>query len=194
MKRLEIFLLASFVGIGLLAIGCGGSGDTKGTTPQDQPAASAPAEASKPATEQAAATEPSEAVAADQGAAEGKRPARRRRTSRPPPVRGVARVQILAPETKVEGNEVISTLWVRNVSKGSITRFTASEYWYDEQGNATPGGSRTHRKPFLPGEVIELELRTGKNPKFYQNQFEFSHANGDVQARVVKSFPKPGEE
>ena len=188
MKRLEILLLASFVGIGLLAIGCGGSGDTQGTTPQDQPAASATAEASKPATEQAAATEPAEAVAAE------RKPARRRRTSRPPPVRGVARVQILTPETKVEGNEVISTIWVRNVSKGTITRFTASEYWYDEEGNATPGGSRTHRKPFLPGEVIELELRTGKNEKFYQNQFEFSHANGDVRATVVKSLPKPGEE
>ena len=136
MKRLEILLLASFVGIVLLAIGCGGSGDTKGTTPQDQPAASAPAEASKPATEQAAATEPSEAGAADQGAAEGNRPARRRRPSRPPPVRGIARVQVLT-ETKVEGNEVISTIRARNVSKGSITRFTASAYWYDEQGNVT---------------------------------------------------------
>ena len=192
MKRLEILLLASFVGIGLLAIGCGGSGDTKGTS-QDQPAASATAEASKPATEQAAATEPSEAGAAEAAAAERK-PARRRRTSRPPPVRGVARVQILTPETKVEGDEVISTIWVRNVSKGTITRFTASEYWYDEEGNATPGGSRTHRKPFLPGEVIELELRTGKNPKFYQNQFQFSHANGEVRATVVQSLPKPGEE
>lgn len=193
MKRLEIILLASFVGIGLLAIGCGGSGDTKGTTSQDQPAESTLAEASKPATEQAAATEPSEAGADDQGAAEGKRPARRRRTSRPPPVQGIARVQIHT-ETRVEGNEVISTIRARNVSRGSITRFTASEYWYDDQGNATPGGSRTHRKPFLPGEVIELELRTGKNEKFYQNQFEFSHANGDVRATVVKSLPKPGEE
>ena len=193
MKRLKIILLALFVGIGLLAIGCGGSGDTKGTTPQDQHAASAPAEAGKSATEQAAATEPSEAGADDQGAAEGKRPARRRRPSRPPPVRGIARVQILT-ETRVEGNEVISTIRARNISKGSITRFTASEYWYDDQGNATPGGSRTHRKPFLPGEVIELELRTGKNEKFYQNQFEFSHANGDVRATVVKSLPKPGEE
>jgi hypothetical protein len=191
MKRLENLLLALFVGIGLLAIGCGGSG--KETTSQDQPAESTPAEASKPATKQAAATEPSEAGADDQGAGESKRPARRRRASRPPPVRGVARVQILT-ETRVEGNEVISMIRARNVSKGSITRFTASEYWYDDQGNATPGGSRTHRKPFLPGEVIELELRTRKNEKFYQNQFEFSHANGDVRATVVRSLPKPGEE
>ncbi len=194
MKRLEMLLLASFVGIGLLAIGCGESDDTRGTTPQAQPAASAPAEASKPASEPAASTEPSEAGADDQGAAEDKRPARRRRTSRPRPVRGLARVQILAPETKVEGNEVISTIRVRNVSKGSITGFTVSEYWYDEQGNATPGSSRTYRKPFMPDEVIEMELRTGKNAKFYQNQFEFSHANGEVRARVVESFPKPGEE
>ena len=177
MKRLEIVLLALFVGIGLLAIGCGGSGDTKETTSQDPPAESTP----------------SEAGADDQGAAESKRPARRRRASRPPPVRGVARVQILT-ETRVEGDEVISMIRARNVSRGSITRFTASEYWYDDQGNATPGGSRTHRKPFLPGEVIELELRTRKNEKFYQNQFEFSHANGDVRATVVKSLPKPGEE
>ncbi len=176
MKRLETLLLAPCIGIGLLVIGCGGGGDTGGTTPQAQPAAS----------------EPSEAGAADQGAAEGKRPTRRRRrTPRAPQVRGLARVQILPPATKVEGNEVISTIRVRNVSKGTITRFTASEYWYDEEGNATPGGSRTHRKPFMPGEVIEIELRTSKNPKYYQNQFEFSHANGDVKATVVKGFPKP---
>lgn len=179
MKPLVFLVLASLVGIGLLAVGCGGSGDTGGTTPQAEPAASAPAEAG----------------ATDQDSAVGKRPPRRkRRTSRAPQVRGLARVQILVPATRVEGSEVISTIRVRNVSKGSITRFSVSEYWYDEQGNATPGGSRTHRKPFMPGEVIELELRTSKNPKFYQNQFEFSHANGDIKATVVSGFPKPREE
>jgi hypothetical protein len=175
MKRLAFLVLASFVGIALLAIGCG---DTGGTTPQAEPAASAPAEAG----------------AADRDAAESKPPPRRRRTSRAPQVSGLARVQILAPATKVEGDEVISTIRVRNVSKGSITQFSVSEFWYDDQGNATPGGSRTHRKPFMPGEVIEMELRTSKNPKFYQNQFEFSHANGDVKATVVASLPKPGED
>lgn len=69
-----------------------------------------------------------------------------------------------------------------------------SEFWYDDQGNVTPGGSRTHRKPFMPGEVIEIELRTSKNPKFFQNQFEFSHANGDVKATVVSGFPNARED
>jgi len=82
---------------------------------------------------------------------------------------------------------------VRNVSKGTITRFSVSEFWYDDAGNATPGGSRVHAAPFLPGEVIELELRATKDSKFYQNQFEFSHANGEVEATVVAGFPEPSE-
>jgi len=174
MKRFVFLALTSFVGFGLLAIGCGGSSDTGGTRPEAEPGASA----------------------ADKDAAVAKRPPRRkrRRTSRAPEVQGLARVQILAPATKVEGDEVISTIRVRNVSKGSITQFSVSEFWYDDQGNATPGGSRTHRTPFMPGEVIKIELRTSKNAKFYQNQFEFSHANGDVKATVVSGFPKSGEE
>jgi hypothetical protein len=108
----------------------------------------------------------------------------------PKELRGLARVQILTPETRTEGNEVISTLKVRNASKDWISRFTATEYWYDDQGTATRGGSRTHDGRFMPGQVIELELRTRSNPNFYQNQFEFSHANGEVQATVVAGFPE----
>lgn len=172
MKRLEILLLASLVGIGLLATGCGGASDTS----QDSPEASADSNANE-----------------TPSITKSKRPPRKRRTSTPPPVQGLARIQILAPETKVEGNEVISTVRVRNVSKGTITRFSVSEFWYDDEGNATPGGSRTHQGPFLPGEVIEMELRASKDPKFYQNQFEFSHANGDIEATVVAGFPESSE-
>jgi hypothetical protein len=170
MKRLEILLLASLVGIGLLASGCGG-GDTSS---QGSPGATA--DANEPAS-----------------TTKSKRPPRKKRTSTPPPVQGLARVHILAPETKVEGNDVVSTVRVRNASKGTITRFSVSEFWYDDAGNATPGGSRTHQEPFLPGEVIVLELRASKDSKFFQNQFEFSHANGDVEATVVAGFPESSE-
>ena len=163
--------------------------DIEGTTPEARAAASAPAKASEPSSESADATEPSK-VADNQGAAESKQPARNEPTYRPRELRGLARVQILTPETKVEGDEVITTIRVRNVSKDWITRFMVTEHWYDEQGNAVRSGSRTHQKQFMPGEVIEMELRTRKNPKFYQNQFEFSHANGDVKAFPVGSFPK----
>jgi hypothetical protein len=163
--------------------------DIEGTTPEARAAASAPAKASEPSSESAAATEPSK-VADNQGAAESKQPAQKEPTYRPRELRGLARVQILTPETKVEGDEVITTIRVRNVSNDWITRFMVTEHWYDEQGNAVRSGSRTHQKRFMPGEVIEMELRTRKNPKFYQNQFEFSHANGHVKATPVERFPK----
>ena len=109
---------------------------------------------------------------------------------RPKELKGLARVQILTPETRIDGNNVVSTIRVRNASKDWIARFTATEYWYDEQGTATRGGSETHGERFMPGEVIELELRTRKNDNFFQNQFEFSHGNGEVDATVVAGFPE----
>ena len=163
--------------------------DFEGTTPEARAAASAHAKVSDPSSESAAATEPSK-VADNQGAAESKQPAGKEPTYQPRELLGLARVQVLTPETRVEGDEVITTVRVRNVSKDWIARFMVTEHWYDEQGNAVRSSSRRHEKPFMPGEVIELELRTRKNPKFYQNQFEFSHANGNVKDFTVGSFPK----
>lgn len=145
--------------------------------------------------EPAAAPAPSPEAAETAEAAPAPSPAESRESSRsstgyrPKELRGVARVQVAAPETRVEGDQVISTIRVRNTSRDWITRFTATEYWYDEQGTATRGGSRTYDERFMPGEVIELELRTDRNPNFYQNQFEFSHANGEVEATMVQSLP-----
>jgi hypothetical protein len=99
-------------------------------------------------------------------------------------------VQILAPETKVAGDEVVTTIRVRNVSKDWISGLTVTEHWYDQQGTAVGSGSRTHRERFMPGEVIEIQLKTRKRPDFYQSQYQFSHANGEVTATTVGSFPK----
>ncbi len=108
----------------------------------------------------------------------------------PKELRGSAKVQILAPNTRVAGDEVLTTISVRNVSKDWITGLTVTELWYDQQGNEVGTGSRTHRERFMPGEVIELELKTKKRPDFYQSQYQFTHANGDVTTTRVGSFPK----
>jgi hypothetical protein len=108
----------------------------------------------------------------------------------PRELRGDAKVQILAPETKVAGDEVVTTIRVRNVSKDWISGLTVTEHWYDQQGTAVGSGSRTHRERFMPGEVIEIQLKTRKRPDFYQSQYQFSHANGEVTATTVGSFPK----
>jgi hypothetical protein len=166
----------------------------EGMTPEAKAAAAAAASASSPAAaEAAAAAEPAKAepakVAENKSPEEAKRPAHES-AYQPKELRGLAKVQVLTPATKVEGDDVVSAIRVRNVSKDWITGFTVTEHWYDKQGNAVGTGSRTHRERFMPGEIIELELKTRKSPDFYQNQYKFSHANGDVEATTVGSFPK----
>lgn len=106
-----------------------------------------------------------------------------------PPVRGEAQIEILKPDTKVVGNEFITRLRIRNVSTGSIALLTVTDIWYDKPGNLLPGDSQKYRKPFLPGEIIEMELHTPKDPKMFQNSYQFSHANGKIKVTQVKSFP-----
>ncbi len=170
--------------------------DIEGTTPEARAAASGHAGGAKePAAESAAAAEPAApseptAVAERQSAGESQQPSRDEPAYMPRELRGLARIQILTPETKVEGDEVISVIRARNISKDWITGFMVTEHWYDKEGNAVGSGSRTHRERFMPGEIIELELRQRKSPNFYQNQYEFKHANGEVNATTVGSFPK----
>lgn len=187
MKRLDILLVTAIIGTALV-VGCGGSGETGGPAPAEQPAASAPAEPAPPAAEPAAAaSEPSQAAEGEAEAESGDRP------RFVPPIRGTANIEILAPATKVEGNEVVTRLSIRNASLGAIALLRVDETWYDKAGNAMPGDSQRWRKPFLPGEVIEMELRVPKNSSFYQNTFQFSHANGEIDVKTVKSFPKSDE-
>lgn len=103
-----------------------------------------------------------------------------------PPVKGMAEIGILAPDTKVVGNEVVTKIKVKNLSLGAIHLLRVDEYWYDKGGNMLPGDMQRWKKPFLPGEVIEFELRVPKNPNFYRNTYNFSHANGKCKAKNLK--------
>jgi hypothetical protein len=105
-----------------------------------------------------------------------------------PPVRGTAVINMLRPDTKVVKDEVVTKIKLKNMSTGSIALLRVDEYWYDKAGQMLPGDSQRIRKPILPGEVIEVELRVPKNPKFFQNQYKFSHANGNIDAKLVKKL------
>jgi hypothetical protein len=105
-----------------------------------------------------------------------------------PPVRGTATLGMMRPVTKVVGDEVVTKIKLKNLSQGSIALLRIDEYWYDKQGQMLPGDTQRIKKPILPGEVIEVELKVPKNPKFYQNQYKFSHANGDIKTEVMKKI------
>jgi hypothetical protein len=103
-----------------------------------------------------------------------------------PPVKGTAEIGILRPDTKVVGKEVVTKIKVKNLSLGAIHLLRVDEYWYDKAGNMLPGDTQRWRKPFMPGEVIEFELKVPHNSKFYQNTYKFSHANGQCKTKPLK--------
>ena len=109
-----------------------------------------------------------------------------------PPVRGTATIGMIKPVTKVEkgekGQEVVTRIKLKNMSQGSIALLRIDEYWYDKQGGMLPGDTQRIKKPILPGEVVEVVLRVPKNDKFFQNQYKFSHANGDIKVEQLKKI------
>ena len=105
-----------------------------------------------------------------------------------PPIRGQAELGFMKPVTKRVGKEIVTTIKVKNLStNGSIAGLKVDEFWYDKAGDPVTGDSFRYRKPLLPGEVIDVELRTPVNAKMDRNQYNFSHANGTIK---TKSMPK----
>ncbi len=108
-----------------------------------------------------------------------------------PPVRGEVEVGVLPPVTKVDDKAkmVITTIKVKNLSAtGSVAGLKVEEYWYDKDNNPVTGSKARLAKPLLPGEVATLTLETPKDPKMHRNQYLFSHANGKVKTKTMKTF------
>ena len=93
------------------------------------------------------------------------------------------------PVVKRLKDEVITTFKVKNPSTtGSIAGLKVSEFWYDTAGNPVSGDEFRYRKPLMPQEVIDVELRSPINPKMAKSQYKFEQANGAVKPSVVAKF------
>jgi hypothetical protein len=101
------------------------------------------------------------------------------------PVKGVAEIGHLKPQVKVTPTEVVTTFKIKNMSNGAIAGLRVDEFWYDKAGNMLPGDSQRVRQPIQPGQVVEVVLRTPKNAKMDRNNYRFSHANGQIKAKLL---------
>ena len=150
-----------------------------------------PAEAATPAADAtpAVAATPVDAetpaVAATPALASSQRPDDEGETARPKliaPVRGEVELGHTRPVSKRDGNMVVTTIRVKNLAKGAIAGLKVDEYWYDKAGNPVAGApSFRYRKPLMPGEVIDVILKTPVNPAMNQPQWKFEHANGKIK-------------
>jgi hypothetical protein len=104
------------------------------------------------------------------------------------PVRGQAELGITKPVSKRVGNMIVTTIKVKNLSKGAIAGLKVDEFWYDKAGDPVTGAQPfRYRKPLQPGEIIEVTLRVPTDPKMDRNQYKFEHANGTIK---ITTLPK----
>jgi hypothetical protein len=108
-----------------------------------------------------------------------------------PPIRGQADVDYVKSATRREGTTLITRITVKNMSASPIPRLTIDETWYDKNNNLIPGGKGVINGLLQPGEVQTIEIRTAVNPNMQSSQLMFSHANGTVKPRAVKSLEAP---
>jgi len=105
-----------------------------------------------------------------------------------PPVKGIATVDLVQTQPKVVGKEIVTVLKLKNTSTGSINLLKVDQLWYDKKRAVVSSATTYNRKPFLPGEIIDLELRAPRNGQEDVNQMTFAHANGAVKANKVKAL------
>jgi hypothetical protein len=105
------------------------------------------------------------------------------------PIRGVAQIGYTKPVVKrgkVGGKDfVITTMQIKNMAAGPIAGLKVDDFWYDKGGNPLPSDSYRHPRPLQPNEVITVTLETPADPRMNRNQWQFSHANGEIKPVLV---------
>jgi len=105
-----------------------------------------------------------------------------------PPVKGTAAIEFLATPVKVVNGEVLSTIKVKNVDSGPIIGLKIDEYFYSSGKEVSACTARV-RNPIAAGETVDVPISC-PNPKEKVNgsNMMFTHANGQVKPKQVKSF------
>ena len=102
-------------------------------------------------------------------------------------LKGTADIQFIPAAPKKVGNEIVTVLKLKNMSPLAVSLLKVDEYWYKD-GKVVTGDSQPYRKPFMPGEIIEITMKSPFKPNLDTNQWQFSHAGGAVKVEKVKKF------
>jgi hypothetical protein len=103
-------------------------------------------------------------------------------------LKGTADIQFITVSSKKVGADIVTVLRVKNLSPLAVSLLKVDEYWYDRTPKVVTGDSQPWRKPFMPGEIIEVTMRSPYKPNLFQSQYQFSHAGGKVNIKRVTKF------
>jgi hypothetical protein len=104
------------------------------------------------------------------------------------PIKGPANIEVIQGTGKRVGSDIVTVLKIRNTSSGSIGLLKVDEYWYNKKLAVVSGDTQHVRKPFNPGDVVEITMKAPVKPDLYKSQYAFSHAGGEIKVKPVKKF------
>ena len=105
-------------------------------------------------------------------------------------LKGTADIRFIQVSSKKVGADIVTVLKIKNLSPLAVSLLKVDEYWYDKSTppKVVTGDSQPWRKPFLPGEIIEVTMRSPFKPNLFMSQYQFSHAGGKVDVKRVTKF------
>jgi hypothetical protein len=103
-------------------------------------------------------------------------------------LKGTAEIRFIQVSSKKVGPDIVTVLRIKNLSPLAVSLLKVDEYWYDKTPKVVTGDTQSWRKPFLPGEVIEVTMKSPFKPALTASQYQFSHAGGKVDVKRVTKF------
>jgi len=106
-----------------------------------------------------------------------------------PMVTGVASIEVIQSPPKRQGSDIVTLLRIKNVSSGAIGLLRVDELWYDKDLKQVTGDTETVKR-ILPGEIVEITMKSPAKPNLSRSQYAFSQNSGNhkVDAKAVKKF------
>ena len=104
--------------------------------------------------------------------------------------KGQAEVEFVSSSRK-DGDIVVTTMKVKNLSAGPIGRLKVEETWFDKGQNPVATSQGVLDKMLEPGAVETLTIQTPWSAKMNGNSWQFSHANGTVKPHKVAKLDEP---
>jgi hypothetical protein len=108
-------------------------------------------------------------------------------------VRGSADLALLPPDANnqtIDGSQFIVTdIEVMNLADAPIAGLTVEDLWYNNDGEVISGDTYRHPTPLPPGEAVTVTLEVPRVQGIVRNQYQFSHANGEISPVQMDEFP-----
>lgn len=105
-----------------------------------------------------------------------------------PPLKGEGTIEVIKAKPRRVGTDMVTTMKIKNTSKGALALLTVDEYWYGAGKDAVSGDTQRNKALLNPGDVVELTTRSPFRAEMNRSLLMFKHANGGIKAKEVTKF------